>query len=544
VKVAKKGSVVALISMVIWGWQSSAVYGLDTVASEQAISNGIAFLEAQQDITEGGWGMGQGLDYVYTAAAVEAMRINNQRNGAYYSGLAWLENHHANNNDLEARKIMALVNRGNNIEPDLTLIQNAKRDGNQRGWGLSGGYNESPLESALVVQALYRANKADNLEAAVTFLVAEQRSDGGWANDSALNSDPWFTAEVVLALVDQQRYAGVGVALNQASDYLGLISTDVSASTLARVALARYKSIGLDATADAQFAALLAKQVTRGDWGDVLATASAVTAIAYALGVNPSENDTRVLFEDEQLRAAINQNLGRESYRHITRAELNTLTNLDLRGTNISSLDGLQSAMNLTNVQVSAGADIGAVAGISGLSVLVDSDSDNVADATDNCPTLSNSNQANVDGDAYGDACDGDIDGDQMPNDWEFTYSFNRYSASDASADADSDGLTNLQEYQNGTHPRDDDSDGDQALDGWEVANNFDPLDPFDQLDPDGDEDGDGLTNQEEVTLGTDINEPDTDNDNMEDGDEVDVGRNPLLNEPVLITIINSLILS
>jgi hypothetical protein len=41
-----------------------------------------------------------------------------------------------------------------------------------------------------------------------------------------------------------------------------------------------------------------------------------------------------------------------------------------------------------------------------------DSDGDGVADGTDNCPTTSNPNQADADGDDQGDACDPDDDGD------------------------------------------------------------------------------------------------------------------------------------
>ncbi len=41
-----------------------------------------------------------------------------------------------------------------------------------------------------------------------------------------------------------------------------------------------------------------------------------------------------------------------------------------------------------------------------------DTDLDTVADRDDNCPNDANTNQANLDGDALGDACDGDVDGD------------------------------------------------------------------------------------------------------------------------------------
>jgi hypothetical protein len=50
------------------------------------------------------------------------------------------------------------------------------------------------------------------------------------------------------------------------------------------------------------------------------------------------------------------------------------------------------------------------------VTVLADSDRDQVPDNTDNCPALTNTDQANADGDGFGDACDGDIDGDGILN--------------------------------------------------------------------------------------------------------------------------------
>lgn len=62
-----------------------------------------------------------------------------------------------------------------------------------------------------------------------------------------------------------------------------------------------------------------------------------------------------------------------------------------------------------------------------------------------------------------------DTDHDGMPDDWETQYQLNPAVDSDGSTDSDGDGFTNVEEYLNGTHPR-------QKIDYTNLGNNVDTI--------------------------------------------------------------------
>jgi hypothetical protein len=115
---------------------------------------------------------------------------------------------------------------------------------------------------------------------------------------------------------------------------------------------------------------------------------------------------------------------------------------------------------------------------------VIDQDGDGIADLQDNCAAVYNPDQADMDHDGIGDACDPDIDGDGLPN-WVETNTGKYVSPSDT-----------------GTDPRKWDSDGDGMSDGVETNSGVFVSMSNTGTDPNKvDTDGDGISDLDELAM-------------------------------------------
>ena len=148
-----------------------------------------------------------------------------------------------------------------------------------------------------------------------------------------------------------------------------------------------------------------------------------------------------------------------------------------------------------------------------------------------------------------------DTDGDGLPDNYEISNGLDPNfddSGLDNDSNGESDGLTNLEEFNLGTDPQDSDTDDDGLSDGEEVNGTLNPWlsgvqtdPPGDPTDPrDADSDGDSVDDRTEIVTGTNPNVPDgagqpvipfvdTDLDSYRDEAELAFGSDP--NDPASI---------
>jgi hypothetical protein len=126
-----------------------------------------------------------------------------------------------------------------------------------------------------------------------------------------------------------------------------------------------------------------------------------------------------------------------------------------------------------------------------------------------------------------------DADGDSLPDVWENEYGLAADDGSTGNADPDGDGLTNLEEFDYGTLPGDPDSDND-------LLNDYEEIHVYGTVPGLEDTDGDGLSDGEEIlTYLTDPLASDTDGDGYSDSEEAlnDSDPNDAQSLPVVPTV-------
>jgi len=163
----------------------------------------------------------------------------------------------------------------------------------------------------------------------------------------------------------------------------------------------------------------------------------------------------------------------------------------------------------------------------------VDSDGDGMPDAWENTYGLNPEvDDANDDKDGDGLTNIQELQAGTNPNDTDSDNDgltdadeVNQYGTDPLKRDSDGDGRTDAQEVNiDGTNPLNTDSDSDGMPDGWEISNGLDPL----VIDANDDADSDELSNADEYTAGTNPKKSDTDSDDMPDGWEVASRLNPI----------------
>ncbi len=332
------------------------------------------WLSAQQN-ADGSWGASTQEHVLYTVEAVQALRAAGQRNGAYFKGITWLENHAADNADYGARRALALATHGDNVNSVIALLD-AQQDtavSGRSGWGLSDDYHQSPLDTAIVLNSLSTLATTADVQAGIDYLKTAQLDGGspGWPVAMETASDPFVTALVVRTLAELQS-RDPSVAAPIADGLASLSTTVVSGSPAYLQALAAHAALlaGNATAAQNWLTLLVGGQGGDGGWsGRIYDTALAMRAFATADGTDSAANQSAVAIPDKNLRAAINDALGRNAMDSLDRSELLRLTSLSAVGMSISDLTGLEWAVNLQTADLRNN-DITSTAPIDGLTQL------------------------------------------------------------------------------------------------------------------------------------------------------------------------------
>lgn len=342
------------------------------------IQNAAAWLEANQDTTDGSWlDSSDARTFLQTSEAVLALNQANRRLAGYYAGQTWIENHDPKNIDARARRLLVLRATQSSAQQDIDALTSAISNpaAGQIGWGLNKNYRASSLDTALALDALHTVGATFNSGQAIAYLKTTQLNtagDQGWSVGSGTTTDAYTTARVVQALASYK--ASDATLITPLANAVATLKTKVTTASAPHIRAATaiaYLRLDPNST-DAKTLLNSLTAIQRPDGGfdaGIFATGIIVQAFAAAEGKDASVNRDRVDIPDAALRQAINEALNRGSMAQLNKGELAALTYLDISNRGVTSLAGLQYATNLTTLLASNNAitDTSPLAGLVGL---------------------------------------------------------------------------------------------------------------------------------------------------------------------------------
>lgn len=342
-----------LACLLLLAFSTSASAGI--VEFQQAALRAAVWLESVQNL-DGSWGSDPATRVVYTSAVVEGLRDQGRRGNAYHRGVTWLENHTAENLDARARRISALLPHGDSLSSDRAELVAGFRPivGLGSGWGLTGAYGPSALDTALVLIAFADLGvppDATLVQAGLDYLKASRTADNCWAVRGGTAADPIITSVVVRALKRYVAFDSTVTAVGTAAAsrlFVLVTGSNSGPDRQAHAALARLSWYPDTTTADGLLNALVGSQDAEGSWyASIYVTAVALRGLATRLGHNAPNLQAVVPFADYGLRSAINLSLGRNRGDAIRRGELRSIASLNARGFGIRDLSSLAELTSL-----------------------------------------------------------------------------------------------------------------------------------------------------------------------------------------------------
>lgn len=193
------------------------------MAESAPIIKGLNYLATTQN-SDGSW-MKSDEQVLTTAEAIKTLKILNQADTPnYINAVSWLQSQLLETTSYLSSRIHLLAVGGTDNDVLISYL-----DVLRKAWGGNGEYSVNNLDTALALQALNTINYSEQttIQSAISYLLTNQNTDGGWGFEAGEDSNVFMAASVVSTLAQFASIYDLQTPINNGSAYLlGKQNTD------------------------------------------------------------------------------------------------------------------------------------------------------------------------------------------------------------------------------------------------------------------------------------------------------------------------------